>query len=210
MKDLRFQKDVEILVFDTETEGLNLGSTRPWQIAFTHYKGKEIVKHKDLFLWWDDLEVSAGAAAATGFKHHIYKQKSISPQKVYDEIKPYFTTSDIHLAGHNILGFDFYVLQVLANALGDTLDWGQMIDRSIDTLALAKSRVLEESPDKSNFAAWQYKMINYYKRGMRGHSLGACCKHYNIDVDPTRQHDAAYDIYINKQVLDKQMWDYEL
>ena len=59
---LRFDKKQKYLVFDTETEGLNLITSRPWQVAWLIVEGGEILEKHDMFLDWPDLNVSEGAA----------------------------------------------------------------------------------------------------------------------------------------------------
>ena len=51
MEDLlRFKFDQRYVVFDTETEGLNLVSSKPWQLAWIEAKGKKITKKQNRFL----------------------------------------------------------------------------------------------------------------------------------------------------------------
>ena len=39
---LRFKKNQKYIVFDFETEGLNLRYSRPWQLGFIEVEGKSI------------------------------------------------------------------------------------------------------------------------------------------------------------------------
>ena len=77
MEDLlRFKFDQKYIIFDTETEGLNLVSSKPWQLAWIEAKGKKIVKKQNRFLKWDDLNVSDDAARITGFNKKEYLSKA--------------------------------------------------------------------------------------------------------------------------------------
>jgi len=59
---LRFQKKQKYVIFDTETESLNLVNSRPWQLSWTIAEGDKIIKNEDRFIYWDDLKMSDGAA----------------------------------------------------------------------------------------------------------------------------------------------------
>ena len=43
---LRFNKKQRYVVFDTETEGLNLVTSRPWQVAWLVIEGDTIIDKK--------------------------------------------------------------------------------------------------------------------------------------------------------------------
>ena len=79
---LRFNKKQRYLVFDTETEGLNLVTSRPWQIAWLVVEGDTILSRHDKFIDWPDLNVSEGAAKVTGFSRKEYEKKAESPDQV--------------------------------------------------------------------------------------------------------------------------------
>ena len=64
---LRFNKKQRYIVFDTETEGLNLITSRPWQVAWLVVEGDKIVARNDRFIHWPNINVSEGAAKVTGF-----------------------------------------------------------------------------------------------------------------------------------------------
>ena len=72
---LRFNKKQRYVVFDTETEGLNLVTSRPWQVAWMVVEGDKIIEKNDLFIEWPDLQVSEGAAKVTGFTEKEYNKK---------------------------------------------------------------------------------------------------------------------------------------
>lgn len=45
MEDLlRFKFNQKYVIFDTETEGLNLVTSKPWQLAWIEAEGKQIEK----------------------------------------------------------------------------------------------------------------------------------------------------------------------
>ena len=73
---LRFNKKQRYVVFDTETEGLNLVTSRPWQVAWMVVEGDKIIEKNDLFIEWPDLQVSEGAARVTGFTEKEYNKNA--------------------------------------------------------------------------------------------------------------------------------------
>ena len=80
---LRFNKNQKYIVFDTETEGLNLITSRPWQVAWLVVKGDEIQEKHDEFIHWPNINVSEGAAKITGFSKKKYNAKCKDPKQVY-------------------------------------------------------------------------------------------------------------------------------
>ena len=47
------------LVFDTETEGLNLHSSRTWQVSWLICQGDRIIKENDRYINQKDLQINA-------------------------------------------------------------------------------------------------------------------------------------------------------
>ena len=82
---LRFNKKQRYVVFDTETEGLNLITSRPWQVAWMVVEGDSVIEKNDLFIEWPDLEVSEGAAKITGFTEKEYNKRCEPPKQVWDK-----------------------------------------------------------------------------------------------------------------------------
>ena len=74
---LRFDRNQKYLVFDTETEGLNLINSRPWQVAWIVTQGDKVLEEHDVYVGWDDLEVSKDAARVTGFSKQDYERRAI-------------------------------------------------------------------------------------------------------------------------------------
>jgi len=193
-------KDKRIL-FDTETENLNLQSTRPWQIALlsnkrSYYKNIQI----------PNLNVSVGAARVTRFDPIQHDRVAVPLKEVCDFLWPVFNSKDYLLIGHNVLGFDLYALRNLFRLVGKELDIQDVAYRMRDTLAYARAYYLQiEAPSveaKDDFLAWQFQMLATFKRGMKT-SLGAMCKELGVETDDTKAHDALYDAKINAQIYGK-------
>ena len=68
------------------------------------------------------------------------------------------------------------------------------VDRSIDTLCLAKAIKNDIKFERNeSFQSWQYKLNNMIDRKTKK-KLIDLCNDYNIDVDKNKLHDAMYDI----------------
>ena len=205
---LRFNKNQKYIVFDTETEGLNLINSRPWQIAWLVVKGDKIQEKHDKFIHWPNINVSDGAAKVTGFSEKKYYSKALAPNQVWDEFCKHLYDKDTLIVGQNLLGFDVYMLDVWRRAMGKKLDQSY-IKRIIDTKALATAIAKNIPYNDDKFINWQYRLLNYKERGLKT-SQGFLLKHYNIKHDPKKLHDALYDIEMNFKIFKKQLFDLEI
>ena len=205
---LRFNKNQKYIVFDTETEGLNLITSRPWQVAWLVVKGDEIQEKHDEFIHWPNINVSEGAAKITGFSKKKYNAKSKAPNQVWEKFAKHLYDKDTLIVGQNLLGFDVYMVDVWRRAMGQNLDQSY-IKRIIDTKALATAIAKNIPYNKDEFINWQYRLLNYRERGLKT-SQAFLLKHYNIDHDAKKLHDALYDIEMNFQIFKKQLFDLEL
>lgn len=205
---LRFNYKQKYLIFDTETEGLNLINSRPWQVAWIVAEGKNIISKNDRLIKWDNLQVSEGAAKITGFSQELYERKAEPAEKVWEDFSKYLLNPEYIIVGQNLFNFDVYMLNVWLKAIGKKSDYSY-IERIIDTRALATAIFKNIMPDKENFTSWQYKLMNHREKGLKTSQL-ALLKHYNIPHDPKKLHDAMYDIEMNFQIFLKQIYDIEV
>ena len=53
------------------------------------------------------------------------------------------------------------------------------------------------------------KFNNFRQRGVKL-NLGACCTNHDIDFDPSKLHDALYDITQNYKLLKKMLWKIDI
>jgi len=210
MEDLlRFKFDQKYIIFDTETEGLNLVSSKPWQLAWIEAKGKKIVKKQNRFLKWDDLNVSDDAARITGFNKKEYLSKAEDPEKVYKEFIDLIMDEDVIIVGQNLLGYDIYMLGVIARNLGIEIDYSfisRILDTKVIATALAKGN---KTPDKDDMLTWQLRYLNYRERGLKTNQK-FLLQHYEIPFDENQLHDALYDIEKNFEIFQKQLWELEV
>ena len=210
MEDLlRFKFDQKYIIFDTETEGLNLVTSKPWQLAWIEATGKKITKKQNRFLMWDDLNVSEDAARVTGFDKTDYLSKAEDPSVVFKEFIELINQDDVIIIGQNLLGYDVYILGVIARKLGLTMDYS-FVDRIFDTKAIAMALAKDnKTPDKSDFISWQIKWLNYRERGIKTNQK-FLLQNYSIDFDEKKLHDALYDIEKNFEIFQKQLWELEI
>lgn len=206
---LRFNFNQKYLIFDTETEGLNLISSKPWQIAWIDATGKKINKKQDRLLFWDDLNVSKDAARITGFNETSYRNKAEDPKKVWREFSEKLYDEDYMIVGQNILGYDVYILKVWAELIGEKIDFS-FIKRCIDTksleTAIAKGCTFVPTEDRTSFL---YKYLNYRERGLKTNQKFLLEK-YEIPFDESKLHDALYDIEKNYEIFLKQINNIEI
>ena len=210
MEDLlRFKFNQKYVIFDTETEGLNLVTSKPWQLAWIEAEGKKITKKQNRFLMWEDLNVSEDAARVTGFNYKSYVKQAEDPAIVYKEFIDLINQDDVMIVGQNLLGYDIYILGVIARQLGLKIDYS-FVNRIFDTKAIATALAKgNKTPDKDDFASWQIKWLNYRERGLKSNQK-YLLEYYDIDFDPKKLHDALYDIEKNFEIFLKQIWELEI
>ena len=209
MEDLlRFNFDQKYIILDTETEGLNLLNSRPWQISWITAKGKAIQSKNDRFAKWDDLNVSEEAAKITGFDRFKYDSVSEDPKNIVEDIFSYLRNPEYLIIGQNILNFDVYILNVLRKYCGLKPDYSY-ICRIIDTRALAMAIALgKKQIDKSDVLD-QYRFINHRDKKIKT-SQAALLKQYGIDHDPSKLHDGMYDIEMTFKIFQKQIQELDI
>ena len=210
MKKLyRFNKNKKFVLFDYETCGLNLASldNKPWQLAFLVADQNQIFEKKDFYIKWEKLNISDEAKKITGFKEDKYLSKAVDPSVVLNEVEKFFYDSEFDVVGHNILGFDIYIHNIHRILCNKKPDYSYL-DRSIDTNSLAKAKSMGIDLNGENFFFWQSKLQKIRKKGLKT-SLKYLCKHYQVDSDESKLHDALYDITKNYEVFKKLIWDFE-
>jgi len=189
-------------IWDMETESLNLSLTRPWQLAYVKLKNNKIVDRQNLYIDIHNLKVNPDAAKVTGFSWEIYNKKKLPADHVVDIIQKDFIETDDLLVGHNILGYDIYILMNLYNYVGRKLDFRDFIYRCIDTLCMARGRFFEVQlpADERERLSFMYKMLGRYDKAFKGKLIDVA-KSFNIPVDEKKLHDALYDVTINADVF---------
>ena len=180
------------LVVDTETEGLNLHSSKTWQLSWIVCQGNKILEEHDEFISHKNLNIPEVVKKMTGFNWDKYNKKSKSLTKVWSKFEDYLYDPQYIIVGQNLLGFDVYMLALLQKMLGQQPDYSYL-PRIYDTRALAKAYRENLDKPKDNMLSWQYKLIN--ERSLKAKvSQGTLLKFFDIDHDESKLHDALYDI----------------
>lgn len=201
MNNLLKQKiNQKFVVFDTETEGLSLTDSRPWQLSWIVCKGEEILEEHDEFVFYDDLNVSEEAARITGFNKEKYISKAKPPMEVWRKFANYLYDNNNILVGQNVLGYDIYILNTMMRGIGVQNDWS-FVNRMLDTKALATALFKDIKPS-GDLLSWQMKLMNHREKGLKT-SQGFLLKQFGIDHDPSKLHDALYDIQMNYKIFRK-------
>jgi DNA polymerase III epsilon subunit-like protein len=205
---LRFKKQQKYIVFDFETEGLNLRYSRPWQLGFLEAEGAQIKNQYDIYIDFEDLAVSRDAARITGFSKQIYDKKKKDKEKVLKFFDKFVYDPDYLLIGHNVIGYDVYIHNVLRKACGYSADYSYM-DRIIDTNCLSKAYKMGLKKVDGNSTLWQYKLNNYIKKGLKTSQI-TMLKEFDIEFDKDKLHDAVYDVKMTLKLFHKLIWNVEI
>lgn len=205
---LRFDKRQKYLVLDTETEGLNLISSKPWQVAWIVAQGDKVLEKHDYYIKWNNLKISEEAANITGFSQEDYERRAAPNHEAWEKFASYLYDPQYKIVGQNLLGFDVYMINVWRRLRHLPPDYS-FVNRIIDTKSLATAIAKSIPIDKANFLAWQYRMLNFREKGLKTSQITLLRK-YSIPFDEKRLHDALYDIEMNYKIFRKQLYDIEL
>ena len=180
------------IVFDTETEGLNLFSSKTWQLSWIVCQGSKILETHDEFIAHKELEIPQIVKKLTGFNWSTYNRKSRPLEEVWNKFEKYLFDPQYVIVGQNLLGFDVYMIAILQRLLGQQPDYSYLT-RIYDTRALGKAYREEIQKPSREFLSWQYKIINDRSLKARA-SQNQLLKFFDIDFDDGKLHNALYDI----------------
>lgn len=206
---LRFKKKQKYLLYDFETESLNLYYSRPWQLSFVIGQGNQTLEEHDYFIDIPDLKVSDEAAKVTNFSWERYNKLKRPKEEVLEVFDKYLYDSDYIVCGHNILNFDTYIHTTLRRICGKKEDYSYL-ERLIDTNCLAKAIKCEiEKPKDEEMIQWMFRLASFRKRGVKT-NLKALLKEYDIEFDEKMLHNSLFDIRYNYLLLSKLLWNINL
>lgn len=200
---LKKNKKQKYLLYDYETESLNMALSRPWQLAFAEFTLEhDKIWGQERYIWWDDLHVSQEAALATKFNYVFYKSKAEPGKAVLDDFEKYANDDQYIVMGHNTFGFDHYIHTRFRKGLGLKPNFA-FLDRSIDTNCLARAWKFERPIDLKNLQQLMFKFTGEYKRGVKT-SIKELAKEFGIEYDETKHHASAlYDIELTWEIFKK-------
>lgn len=180
------------IVFDTETEGLNLHSSKPWQLGWLKCKGNKVIERHDRWIDFKGLKVNKLIRRLTGFTDQDYSSKKEPLLNVLSDFEKELYDPNNMVIGQNLLGFDVYMVAEMQRMAGKKVDYSYL-PRIYDTRALGKA--VRESIDKPSdgFLSWQYKMMN--DRTLKSRvSQKELLKYFGIEFEEEKLHNAMYDI----------------
>ena len=107
-----------------------------------------------------------------------------------------------YIVGHNILGFDMYLIRDWCKIHGKP--YAHLFKKCIDTLSIGRGIRTEYyfKKEEGNFFDYQYRMLTHRVKGIRT-SLTELGKYYNIDHDYSTLHDAINDLKLNLKIWRK-------
>ena len=182
---LRYEKEKVVVFIDCETLNLCLNSCHnlPWQISMLKVVGGKIQDEKDFYLKWDtNLTISEEAARITRYSQTRMDKEGVEPDGVLPTIINWLDSCD-YIVGHNILGFDIYLIKDFYKYMGR--DYKHLMEKLIDTNCVAKGIKfgLFYKPGE-DFLSYQYKMMHKRVKGVRS-SLVFLGKEFEIEHDYT-------------------------
>jgi DNA polymerase III alpha subunit (gram-positive type) len=206
---LRYKKDQKYIVFDYETEGLNLYYSKPFQLSFVIAQNKKIIKKVDNYISWPNFKISDEAAKVTKFNVNVYNKLKKDAKEVLKEFDHYLYDPEYMVVGHNIANYDVYIHNTHRRLTGHSTDYSYM-DRILDTNCLAKSYKCDIPKDvNDNLLQWQQKLISFRKKGVKTNQA-AMLKEFNIDFDPDKLHNSLYDVEKNAEMFFQLLWKVEI
>ena len=208
---LRYDKKKTIVFIDCETFNLCLNSCHnlPWQVAMIKLSGDKITASKDFLIKWDTkLKIGEEAARITRYSDKAMQKKGIPPEEAFPTVRDWLDNAD-HIIGHNILGFDIYLIKDYYKHMG--LDYKHLMHKIIDTNCLARG-IKYDLPYKQEqgLLTYQYKVVHERRRkGVRS-SLSYMGKEFNIEHDYSKLHNALVDLELNVKVWNKLKWQIDI
>jgi DNA polymerase III epsilon subunit-like protein len=207
---LRFDKSKTFCFIDCETCNLNLNwqLNRPWQVGILFVRGEAIEHSDEIWIkWGDKFRVGDEAAKITGFTKEALEQRGISPEEAFQRFWSFLVKAD-YIIGHNLLGFDVYLLKGYAEQMG--VDWSFIVPKIIDTKALAMGiKTNNPVPKGCKLDEYQYNTGNYVVKGIKTR-LSYLGKEMGIEFDENALHNATEDLKLNLAVWNKLKYLIEL
>lgn len=219
---LRYQfHKYKYIIWDLETENLNLFFNRPWEVGYAVAHGKKIVKRVNKRILWPDLDISPAAAQVCQFDLEEYKATAEDALEVLNEFEGYLYNDEYVSVFYNGINFDSDILQNWRRGVGKESDYSFM-GRSLDVLALGRAYngSFPLPKTKEEFYEWQHKMLNYLSdpktRRQRSKEIGSTtlqklCAALDVQVDSDGfWHKGLYDVVATFRVLEQLLFKIEI
>ena len=207
---LRYEKEKVLVFIDCETLNLCLNSCHnlPWQISMLKVVGGKIKDEKDFYINWDtNLSISEEAARITRYSQTRMDREGVEPDGVLPTVINWLDSCD-HIVGHNILGFDIYLIKDFYKYMGKGYE--HLTEKVIDTNCVAKGiKFGLFYRSEENFLSYQYKMMHKRVRGVKT-NLPFLGKEFEIKHDYEKLHNALVDLKLNLKIWNKLKWHVEI
>jgi DNA polymerase III alpha subunit (gram-positive type) len=206
---LRYKKNQKYVFFDYETEGLNLYSSKPFQLSFITSEGQDIIEKADYYMDWPDLKIPKEVQALTHLNWEEFRAKKKNGKEVLKHFEKYLYDPDYLIVGHNIANYDIYIHNIHRRLTGFKTDYSY-VDRIVDTLCLAKSLKYGIPKSESDcLYQWQCRLSTERRRNIKV-SQKAMLKDLGIDFDDNKLHNSLYDVEKCKEMFFKLIWSVEV
>lgn len=207
---LRFRKDKKLVFIDCETYNLclNFCHNVTWQVSMLETDGTKKTDERDYYIKWDtDFKISDDAKRITRYDDNFVQENGKTIEQTVPTIQKWLDKAD-YVVGHNILGFDIYLIKELYKLHGE--DYKPLIPKVIDTNCIARG-IKMEIPYRAgeDFTEYQYRIYNTRRKGIRS-NLTALGKEFGIDHDYANLHNALVDLDLNLKVWNKLKYSLEL
>ena len=207
---LRFRKDKKLVFIDCETYNLclNFCHNVTWQVSMLETDGTKKTDERDYYIKWDtDFKISDDAKRITRYEDNFVQENGKTVKQTVPTIQKWLDKAD-YIVGHNILGFDIYLIKELYKLHGE--DYKPLIPKVIDTNCIARG-IKMEIPYRAgeDFTEYQYRIYNTRRKGIRS-NLTALGKEFGIDHDYANLHNALVDLDLNLKVWNKLKYSLEL
>jgi DNA polymerase III alpha subunit (gram-positive type) len=220
---LRYKfKDFKFVVFDYETENLNLCClNKPWELGYIVVEGGNITKKVNDRILWKDINISEDAKRITKFNLEDYKKTAKDPQEVLNGFEKYLLDPNFIVIHYNGFNFDNYIHQLFREKLGKSPNYS-FLYRSIDVLSLCRAFRLGKHPPETreDFFFWQHQLSAFYsnarlrflrKKQMNGSTtLSSMAKELNVSVAGDAWHNGLYDVEVTWEILKALLWKQEI
>lgn len=208
---LRYDKNKTYVFIDLETFNLclNFSHNLPWQIGMIKCKGETKIDSKNYYINWEsDLKISDDAARITRYDHKKMEREGLKIEQVFPTVKDWLDHAD-YIIGHNILGFDIYLIKELYSVMG--CKWTHLMPKIIDTNCIARGIKYNSHYNKKNesLLEFQYKIYHIKRKDVKS-SLAFLGKEFGIQHDYEKLHDALNDLDLNVKVWNKLKWQIEV
>lgn len=207
---LRFRKDKKLVFIDCETYNLCLSFCHnvTWQVSMLETDGTKKTDERDYYIKWDtDFKISDDAKRITRYDDNFVQENGKTLEQTLPTIQKWLDKAD-YIVGHNILGFDIYLIKELYKLHGK--DYRPLIPKVIDTNCIARG-IKMEIPYRAgeDFTEYQYRIYNTRRKGIRSNLTGLG-KEFGIDHDYANLHNALVDLDLNLKVWNKLKYSLEL